>query len=146
MNTITFPGYNLNLSISRTAFSIGSVDIYWYAILMTLSFVIAMIIYKLKDKTYDIKFDNILDLAIYVIPISIISARFYYVLFKLDYYIQNPIQIFNFRNGGLAIYGGIIGGAITCYIYCKIKKIDFINLLDYIVVCLPLRTSNRKMG
>ena len=102
--------------------------------------------YKLKDKTYDIKFDNILDLAIYVIPISIISARIYYILFKLDYYIQYPIEMFNFRNGGLAIYGGIIGGAITCYIYCKIKKIDFINLLDYIVVCLPLRTSNRKMG
>ena len=134
MNTITFPGYNLNLSISRTAFSIGSVDIYWYAILMTLSFVIAMIIYKLKDKTYDLKFDNIT------------SARIYYILFKLDYYIQYPIEMFNFRNGGLAIYGGIIGGAITCYIYCKIKKIDFINLLDYIVVCLPLRTSNRKMG
>ena len=146
MNTITFPGFNLNISISRIAFSIGSADIYWYAVLMTLSFVIAMIIYRLKDKTYDIKFDNILDLAIYVIPISIISARIYYILFKLDYYIQYPIEMFNFRNGGLAIYGGIIGGAITCYIYCKIKKIDFINLLDFIVVCLPLRTSNRKMG
>ena len=146
MNTITFPGLNLNLSISPIAFTIGSIEIYWYAILMTMSFIIALIIYRIKDGDYGIKFDNILDLAIFVIPISIISARLYFVLFKLDYYIQNPVQIFNFRNGGLAIYGGIIGGVITCYIYCKKKKIDFIDLLDYIALCLPMRTSNWKMG
>ena len=146
MNTISFPGLNLNFQISQIAFSIGNIEIYWYAILMTMSFVIALIIYKIKDGKYGIKFDNILDLAIFVIPISIISARLYYVLFKLDYYIQNPIEIFDLRNGGLAIYGGIIGGAITCYIYCKKNKINFIDLLDYIVLCLPMRTSNWEMG
>ena len=143
MNTIEFPGLNLSMQVSRIAISIGNIEIYWYAILMTMSFVIALIIYKIRDGKYGIKFDDILNLAIIVIPISIISARIYYVLFNLDYYVQNPIEILNFRNGGLAIYGGLIGGAICCYIYCKKKHIDFIDLLDYIVLCLPLRTSNR---
>ena len=70
----------------------------------------------------------------------------YYVVFNFKYYAANLFQIFNFRNGGLAIYGGIIGGIITCYIYCKKKKIIFMDLLDYIAPCLALRTGNRKMG
>lgn len=81
-----------------------------------------------------------------LIPISIISARIYYVLFELKYYIQEPSQILNFRNGGLAIYGGIIGGVITCYIFCKKRKINILDMLDFIAPCLALRTSNRKMG
>lgn len=146
MNIITFPGLNLEFNINRIAFSIGNIDIYWYAILMVFAFVISLIIFKIKDGKFGIKFNEILDLSILVIPISIISARLYYIAFNAKYYISNPIQIFNLRSGGLAIYGGIIGGAITCYIYCKKKKTNLLDLLDYIVPCLALRTSNRKMG
>ena len=146
MNTITFPLFNLKLQISRIAFSIGNINIYWYAILIVLAFIIALIIFKIRDGKFGIKFSDIIDLAIYVIPISIISARIYYVLFNLNEYINNPIQIFNFRNGGLAIYGGVIGGLITCYIFCKKRQIDLLDLIDYIVPCLALRSSNRKMG
>ena len=146
MNTITFPLLNLKIEISRIAFSIGNIDVYWYAIFIVLAFILALIIFKIKDGKFGIKFTDIVDLAIYVIPISIISARIYYVLFNLNEYINNPIQIFNFRNGGLAIYGGVIGGLITCYIFCKKRKIDLLDLIDYIVPCLALRTSNRKMG
>lgn len=146
MNTITFPLLNLKLEMSRTAFSIGNVDIYWYAILMMSAFAIALVIFKIKDGMFNIKFSDIFDLSLYVIPISIISARIYYILFNLKYYINYPIQIFNLKAGGLAIYGGIIGGAITCYIFCKKRKINLLDLFDYIVPCLALRTSNRKMG
>lgn len=146
MNTITFPLLNLKLELSRTAFSIGNIDIYWYAILMMSAFAISLVIFKIKDGTFNIKFSDILDLSLYVIPISIISARIYYILFNLEYYINYPMQMFNLKAGGLAIYGGIIGGAITCYIFCKKRKINLLDLLDYIVPCLALRTSNRKMG
>ena len=95
---------------------------------------------------YGIKFADIIDLCIFLIPISIICARLYYVLFEINYYIKEPLQIFNLRNGGLAIYGGIIGGAVTCYIYWKKKEIDILDLLDFIAPCLALRTSNRKLG
>lgn len=143
MNTITFPLLNLKLQVSRIAFSIGNIDIYWYAILMMSAFAISLVIFRIKDGTFDIKFSDILDLSLYVIPISIISARVYYILFNLKYYIDNPIQIFNLKAGGLAIYGGIIGGGITCYIFCKKRKINLLDLFDYIVPCLALRTSNR---
>lgn len=146
MNTILFPLLNLKMQISKIAFSIGGIDIYWYAILMVFAFLIAVIIFKIKDGKFEIKFNDLLDLCIFVIPISIISARLYYVLFNINYYLDNPFQIFNLRNGGLAIYGGIIGGAITCYIFCKKRKINLLDLLDYIVPCLALRTINWKMG
>ena len=143
MNVITFPGLNLQFNINRVALSIGGISIYWYAILMTSAFAISLLIYKLKNGKFEIKFSDILDLALLVIPISIVSARLYYILFNLEYYVENPTQIFNLRSGGLAIYGGIIGGAVTCYIFCKKRKINLLNLLDYIVPCLALRTSNR---
>ena len=146
MNQITFPSLNLELNISQIAFTIFGVDIYWYAIIMVSAFIIAMLIFKLRDGEYDIKYSDILDLAIYLIPISIISARLYYVLFNLQDYISNPLQILNFRTGGLAIYGGIIGGLITCFVFCKKRKINLLDLLDYIAPALALRTSNRKMG
>ena len=143
MNTITFPILNLKLQVSRIAFSIGNVDIYWYAILMVSAFLVGLIILKIKDGKFNIKFSDIMDLSLYLIPISIISARIYYIIFNMGYYINNPIQILNLKAGGLAIYGGIIGGLITCYIFCKKRKVHLLDLLDYIVPCLALRTSNR---
>lgn len=146
MNIISFPLLKLQMQIQKIAFSIGNIAIYWYAILMVFAFIISIIIFKIKDGKFNIKFNDILDLSILLIPISIICARLYYVIFNIKYYISNPMQIFNLRSGGLAIYGGIIGGLITCYIFCKKRKISLLNLLDYIVPALALRTINRKMG
>ena len=88
MNTITFPGLNFKIKLSRIAFSIGNIDIYWYAILMMSAFIIALIIFKIKDGKFGIKFSDMIDLSLFVIPISIISARIYYILFNLEYYIN----------------------------------------------------------
>ena len=111
MDKVTFPGLGLEFNIKQIAFSIGNFSIYWYAILMMSAFLVAIIIAKNKDGKYDIKFSDCLDLCIFIIPVTIIFARLYYVIFNLEYYISNPIEIFNLRNGGLAIYGGLIGGA-----------------------------------
>lgn len=146
MNTVTFPLFKLELELSRIAFSIGNIDIYWYAILIISAFIISLIIFKIKDGTFNIKFSDILDLSIYVIPISIISARLYYILFNLDYYISYPDQILNLKAGGLAIYGGIIGGGITCYIFCKKRKINILDLFDYIIPCLALGQAIGRWG
>lgn len=146
MKTVTFPLFNLNLKISDVAFSIFGVEIYWYAIMIVTAMVVALLVLKLREKYFDIKFSDIIDLAIYVIPISIISARIYYILFSLDDYIARPKSILEFRSGGLAIYGGIIGGLITCYIFCKKRKINFIELLDYIVPSLAIGQSIGRWG
>ena len=146
MNKITFPLLNLTLEINPIAFEIYGIDIHWYAIFIVSAMILALLMFKKRENLYNIKFEDILDLAIYLIPISVISARLYYILFNLEYYIKSPELILNLRTGGLAIYGGIIGGLITCIIFCKKRKIKILNLLDFIVPALALRTSNRKMG
>ena len=127
--------------IPNVAFEIFGISIYWYAILIVLAIVLALIWCKLHNGRYGVKFDNLIDLAIFLLPISIISARLYYVLFSLDYYINNPMEILKINNGGLAIYGGIIGGVITIIIFCKIKKMKIIGLNWRKVVVYAIRIA-----
>ncbi|MDR0978473.1 MAG: prolipoprotein diacylglyceryl transferase [Lachnospiraceae bacterium] len=118
----------------------------WYAVLIMLAIVIGILLCKRESGKYGIKFEQIIDLAIYLIPISIISARLYYVAFSYQNYIHNPIEILNLRSGGLAIYGGIIGGLITCMVYSKIKKISLLDILDYIVPYVALGQCIGRWG
>lgn len=145
MKTINFPGLGFKVTINEFI-QIGSIKIYLYAIFIIISFAIALYICKKKSGIYKIFFEDILQLGIFIIPISIIGARVYYVLFNLEFYVQKPIQIFNIRNGGLAIYGGIIGGIITCIIFCKIKKKSLLDLLDYIAPSLALGQAIGRWG
>lgn len=146
MNIVEFPLFNLEIKLEKVAFSIFNIDVYWYAILIVLGMVIALLLCKKDSGKYNIKFETILDLSIYVIPISIISARLYYVLFNLDVYMQQPLKIFDFRSGGIAIYGGIIGAIITIIIFCKKRKINFLDILDYVAPFLPLAQSIGRWG
>lgn len=146
MKEIKFPGLGLEFNIKDIAFSIFGINIYWYAIIIVLAFVIGIIFCKKDDGKYGIKFDNVLELLLVLIPISIISARLYYVLFSLEYYLKNPLEIIDIKNGGLAIYGGIIGAVITIIIYCRIKKINFLDMFDYIVPYLALGQSIGRWG
>ena len=146
MNEITFPLLNLKMEIPRIAFEIFGIKIYWYAIIIVSAIIIALLVCKKNEKKFGIEFSTILDLLIFLIPISIISARLYYIFFNLDSYLANPKQIFNIRAGGLGIYGGIIGGAITCYIFCKKREINLLDLFDYIVPSLALAQSIGRWG
>lgn len=132
--------------ISKVAFSIMGIDIYWYAILITIAILIGFIWAKFNDGKYGIKYDDVLDLGLIMIPIAIICARLYYIIFNLDYYLSNLSEIFNFRNGGLAIYGGLIGGLVTIILFCKRKKIKVLDLLDYIIPIIPLGQAIGRWG
>ena len=146
MNYITFPEFNLSFKISRIAFSVGNIEIYWYAILISIAFIIAIFALKNDSKKYRIEYDIILKLLIIMIPVSIIFARLYYVIFNLEYYMNKPLEIINIRNGGLAIYGGIIGAIIVIILFCKNKKIKVMDLLDLFVPYLALGQSMGRWG
>ncbi len=146
MNYITFPEFNLSFKISRIAFSVGNIEIYWYAILISIAFIIAIFALKNDSKKYRIEYDIILKLLIIMIPVSIIFARLYYVIFNLEYYMNKPLEIINIRNGGLAIYGGIIGAIIVIILFCKNKKIKVMDLLDLFVPYLALGQSIGRWG
>jgi len=146
MQTVTFPGIGLTLILNKIAIKIGDLGIHWYALLIILSFLIAMLLLYKNSRKFGIKFENIIDLMLYLIPISIASARIYYCIFKGNYYFENPSQIFNVRSGGLAIYGGIIGGVATCYIFCKKRNINLLSLFDSIAPYLALGQAIGRWG
>ena len=132
--------------IPRVAFELFGIPIYWYAILIVSSMIIATIWCKFHDGRFNIKFDDLLDIAIIMLPVAIICARLYYVLFSLDYYISNPSEILQIKNGGLAIYGGIIGGFAVIVIFSKIKKLKILDITDYLVPIIAFCQSVGRWG
>ena len=146
MNKINFEGLGLSFNINSVLIDINGIKIYWYGFLIVIGIAICLLLCKKDDGKYNIKFDNVLLLVVFLLPISIIFARIYFVLFKIDYYMQNPIDMFNVRNGGLAIYGGIIGAVIAIVIFCKFKKIKILDMLDYLAPYLALGQTIGRWG
>lgn len=146
MQIIEIPMFNLKLEISKVAFSIFGIDVYWYALIIVFAIISALLYCKKINGMYKIKFDTILDMCIWAIPIGFVCARLYYVIFNLKYFMQNPILIFDIRDGGIAIYGGIIGGIITIICYCKKHKINLLDLLDYIAPAVALAQCIGRWG
>ena len=146
MQTINFEGLGLSFNINSVLIDINGVKIYWYAFFIVIGVVIALLLCKKDNNKYNIKFEDVLLLFLFTLPIAIICARLYYIIFRWDYYMQNPQELFNIRNGGLAIYGGIIGGLITIIIFCKIKKIKFLDMLDYLAPYLALGQCIGRWG
>lgn len=146
MNPISFPNLNLTFLINPVAISIFGLNIYWYGIIIVSAILLGLLLAKRDNGLHKIKFEDMFDFVIIAVIIGIISARLYYVLFKLEYYKNNLDEIFKIWNGGLAIYGGIIGALVTCVFFCKKRGIKFLNMTDYIVPFLALRSIYWQMG
>lgn len=132
--------------MDRVAFSIFGIDIMWYGILMAVGMILGTLIAIKEAKRVGIKEDYVLDLAIFAIPIGLLGARLYYVIFNWEYYSQNVSQILNFRGGGMAIHGALIGGILTGYVFTKIRKIDFLKMADAVILGMPLAQSIGRWG
>ena len=113
------------LAINPVAFSIGPLEVRWYGILIALGIVLAFIVVQREMVKRGMHPDFLTDLLIWAVPLSIISARIYYVIFSWDYYKDNPGQIIQIWEGGIAIHGALIGAFITTYFYTKRKGISF---------------------
>ena len=147
MDVIKFPGIGLEFKINKVLLEIGNVKIYWYGFLIVLAFIVCMgVIRKLLKTDKLISFEELLELFIVIVPSAIIGARLYYVLFNIEYYRNNMDKIFDIGSGGLAIYGGIIFSLLIIFIYSKIKKKNFIKLIDLLVIVLPLGQMIGRLG
>ena len=127
-------------------FEIGSFSIKWYSVLILLAMIMGSLIFYQQIKNKNLPKDDIENIMFYGILFGIIGARIYYVLFNLDYYLQNPLEIVQIWHGGLAIHGGIIAGLITLIIYCRKKQINILLLLDTIVMGLILAQAIGRWG
>lgn len=133
MVTMSFPGLGIeNFSVDPVAFTIpifGGLEVRWYGLIITLGIILAFVYAAFRSKQEGIIFDDLLDIGLFTVLFSVIGARLYYVLTSLDQYhsFKEAIAIWN---GGLAIYGAIITGAITIFVVCRIKKINVLKMLD----------------
>lgn len=128
--TISFPGLGLSFNPSRVAFSIGSKPIYWYGIIIAAGFLLAVYYAMRRADQFGLTQDNIIDMLICAVPLAIIGARAYYCLFSWNLYKDDPIRVLCIWEGGLAIYGGVIGAVIGLFLYTKVKKVKTSALLD----------------
>ncbi len=130
----------------RVAFTLFGKDIYWYGILMAIGIVIAVIIAQLEEKRKKLPKDIIIDLCLVIIPAGVIGARLYYVLFQLQEYLADPIRILYIWEGGLAIYGAVIGGLIAVFVFARVRKVRFLALVDCIAPGLVLAQAIGRWG
>ncbi len=129
--SIRFPNLGIVLSNVGKSIHIGSFEIAFYGLVITFGMICGVLIAMHLAKKTGQNPDNYFDLAIIAIIASVIGARVYYVIFAWeDMFKDNPIQVFNIRNGGLAIYGGVITAIITTFIFTKVKKLKFSLFCD----------------
>ena len=137
MNTsINFPHLGIYLEHVGKSISVFGFDIAYYGIIVGCSILLGLYLAQREAKRTGQNPDTYTDMVIYAIIVSVICARAYYVIFSRDHYKDNLLSIFNLRQGGLAIYGGIIGAVATVYVYSRVKKLSFPLLLD--TACIGL--------
>ncbi len=135
MFNVSFPNLGIDFTINRVAFSIGGVyDIYWYAILIVSGLLLAGLYAYLNAERFEVNFDKLLTCVIAGIITAIIGARLYYVAFAWDEFAFDFSRIFNLRDGGLAIYGGIIGALLGGLITAKVQKMKLLPVLDLTMI------------
>ena len=127
-------------------FSIFGIDIRWYSFLILIGIVIGVLLLEREAKKFKYPKDLIFNMCFWTIIIGIIGARLYYVLFNFSYYKSNLLEIFAVWNGGLAIHGGLIAGAITVIFFAKKYHLNFLKLLDMAAPSLILAQAIGRWG
>ena len=118
------------LAINPVAFSLGSLEVRWYGIIIATGIVLAYMVVQKEMVKRGMHPDFLTDLLIWAVPISILSARLYYVLFSWEYYAQHPEKIIQIWEGGIAIHGALIGAFLTTFIYTKVRGVSFWKTAD----------------
>lgn len=116
--------------MNPVAFSFFGLDVRWYGILIATGALLGILVAKFNCRWRELEYESLLDVILISLPLGVVGARLYYVIFEFNSYKNNLSDIFNIRQGGLAIHGGIIFAVISALIYTKHKKISFIKLAD----------------
>lgn len=127
---IAFPGLGLEFHISRVAFHIFGKPIYWYAIIIAAGFLLAVYYSFYRSREFNLTEDNLTNMLMVAVPLAIVCARAYYVIFNFEPYREDLIKMFYIWEGGIAIYGAVIGGVLGALIYCQFAKKRLSDVLD----------------
>lgn len=143
INDIAFPNLGIYLHNVPKSFSVFGFQIALYGVIIGIGVLCGVLMAVHVAKKEGMDPDLIWDFAIYAIIFSIIGARIYYVVFEWDMYRTNLLSILNLRNGGLAIYGAVIAAFITLFVYTRVKKVSFLQMVD---VCVPGLILGQAIG
>ncbi|MDC7277899.1 prolipoprotein diacylglyceryl transferase [Butyrivibrio fibrisolvens] len=133
-SSIIFPNLHITLNNIEKGFHIGSFFIAFYGVIIAIGMLVGVcfILHEAKRQGFDE--DKFLDICIITIIVGVIGARLYYVIFAWEYYKDNLLSIFNIRQGGLAIYGGVLAGIASVAVLCKIRKHNFLQVMDICII------------
>ncbi len=143
---IAFPNLGIYLENVPQTFTVFGLEIAFYGLIIAIGVLAGILVATRLAKITGQNVDNYWDLAIYAVIFSVIGGRLYYVAFSWDYYKDDLLQIFNTRAGGMAIYGAVIGGFLTVFIYSKIKKLNWLLIADTLVPSLILGQAIGRWG
>ncbi|MBU8908655.1 prolipoprotein diacylglyceryl transferase [Desertibacillus haloalkaliphilus] len=132
--------------LSPIAFELGPLTVHWYGLIIAFGAFLGYLLATRESVKRGLPKDTFADLLIWALPIAILSARLYYVIFRWDYYAAHPEKILAIWEGGLAIHGGVIGGVITAYIFAKRRNISIWKLLDITAPSLLLGQAIGRWG
>ena len=132
------------MSIPYSRYIFGSLP--WYGVLIVCGMIAAITLCIREEKRLGLKPDTVIDAALWVIPFGIIGARLYYVVFQCEQFASDPVSILRLWEGGLAIYGGVLGGLVTMILFAKHRKISPFTLTDMTVPGLALAQSIGRWG
>lgn len=153
MLDIKFPNLGITLRNVKEGFSIFGFEIKFYGLIIALGFLLAFIVVSKEAKRTGQNDENYLDFLLWLVIPAILGARLYYVIFSLDDYVEKGkgfgktlLDMINIRNGGLAIYGGVIAGVIVAIIFCKKRKLNFFLMADTVSMGLLIGQIMGRWG
>lgn len=148
-HAVSFPGLGIGeFEINQTAFTIPGIDwpVRWYGVIIAAGFLLAFLYILKRTRTFGLDPDRVLDVIIGGVIGGIVGARLYYVIFSWELYADDPISIFYLWKGGIAIYGGVIGGFLVGYLICRWRKVKFLPMADLAVGGLILAQAIGRWG
>ena len=143
--TISFPSLGITIDPPRI-FSLGPLTVHYYGLIIAIGLMLAVVYACKRSSQFGLREDDVLDGVLWVTPFAIVCARIYYVAFSWADYASNPISVLYIWEGGIAIYGGVIGAVIGMAVISKVKKVKFTAVLDLIMMCFLIGQSIGRWG
>ena len=144
---VNFPGLNLSFKINPIAFSVGSLTVHWYGVIICAGFLLALWYVLANCKRFNLDSNSMTDAIISGLLCGVVGARLYYVIFfPGDFYWKDPIKILHINEGGIAIYGGIIGGLLGGLLVAQKKKLNLMASLDLAALGLLIGQAVGRWG
>ena len=143
--TISFPGLGLEFNPGRVI-ELGPLTIHYYGLIIATGLMLAAMYGMRRAKEFGATEDHVMDGVLWITPFAIVCARIYYCLFSWEMYADNPIEVFYIWEGGIAIYGGVLGAVLGMYVFSRIKKLNFFAVLDLILTCFLIGQAIGRWG